>query len=388
MGETVSIARQDHFCAALTNRLELTTSLCTGITDKTTATAVATNVPLDGYLRGAEAPALSTSATPFFRGATESLCAYAAGLTIDKTNSRYTSTKKDAAITDFVANIMGITSADPMSATRHPVAQRPLRRGDGGRATASDALKSTFVTACLVAHLGRHRIVGERHDDIHDTRDDSLCRPGSPAPAPSACAPWRRACRSRSSLNPRSARADVAGGCSAQYLILCMSASGDALNCNVPGTYDLPSTFAAGTVNHSDPTDLSMAPTSLTLAGKKFTAAKPWAGLPQASSIARSSSITAPAPRITASWGSVLQLFGALRRGQWLPTYFAKNLRACLNCVQAQPVTIGGETAVVRWPYLPKLTPTGLKAVLSAPKDLQGHAADLRDDTLNKLNAP
>ena len=113
VGETVSIARQDHFCAALTNRLGLATSLCTGITDKTTATAVANNVPLDGYLRGAEAPALSTAPTPFYRGATESLCAYAAGLTIDKTNSRYDSTKKDAAITDFVANIMGITSADP-----------------------------------------------------------------------------------------------------------------------------------------------------------------------------------------------------------------------------------------------------------------------------------
>ena len=41
-------------------------------------------------------------------------------------------------------------------------------------------------------------------------------------------------------VNPRSARAAAAGGCSAQYLILSMSASGDALNCNVPGTYDLP----------------------------------------------------------------------------------------------------------------------------------------------------
>src|SRR6185295_10398431 len=102
---------------ALTNRLQLATSLCSGITDKTTATAVTYNVPLDGYLRGAEAPALSTSATPFYRGATESLCAYAAGLVIDKTNSRYSSTKKDAAITDFVANIMGITAADPVSAT-------------------------------------------------------------------------------------------------------------------------------------------------------------------------------------------------------------------------------------------------------------------------------
>ena len=149
LGETVSIARQDHFCAALTNRLGLATSLCTGITDKTTATAVATNVPLDGYLRGAESPALSTSATPFFRGATESLCAYAAGLTIDKTSSRYTSTKKDAAITDFVANIMGITSADPVSATVTQLLNDHYAAAMTAGATASDALKSTFITACL-----------------------------------------------------------------------------------------------------------------------------------------------------------------------------------------------------------------------------------------------
>jgi hypothetical protein len=149
VGETVSIARQDHFCAALTNRLGLTTSLCTGITDKTTATAVATNVPLDGYLRGAEAPALSTAATPFFRGATESLCAYAASLVIDKTNSRYTSTKKDAAITDFVANIMGITAADPMSATATQLLSEHFDAAKQAGASATDALKSTFVTACL-----------------------------------------------------------------------------------------------------------------------------------------------------------------------------------------------------------------------------------------------
>jgi hypothetical protein len=149
VGETVSIARQDHVCAALTNRLALTTSLCTGITDKTTATAVTYNVPLDGYLRGAEAPALSTGATPFYRGATESLCAYAAGLTVDKTNSRYDSKKKDAAITDFVANIMGLTAADPSSAEVTQLLTQHYDAAVAAGATATDALKSTFIIACL-----------------------------------------------------------------------------------------------------------------------------------------------------------------------------------------------------------------------------------------------
>ena len=148
-GETVSISRQDHFCAALTNRLQLATSLCAGITDKTTATAVTNNIPLDGYLRGAEAPALSTAQTPFYRGATESLCAYAASLTIDKTKSRYDSTKKDAAITDFVTNIMGITPADPTSATVTQLLTDHYNTAITAGAKPAEALASTFIVACL-----------------------------------------------------------------------------------------------------------------------------------------------------------------------------------------------------------------------------------------------
>jgi hypothetical protein len=149
VGETVSISRQDHFCAALTNRLQLPTSVCVNISDKTTATAVANNVPLDGYLRGAEAPALSTAQTPFYRGATESLCAYAAGLTVDKPNSRYQSAKKDAAITDFVGNIMGITAEDPLNAELAQLLQEHYAAAVTAGASETDALKSTFVTACL-----------------------------------------------------------------------------------------------------------------------------------------------------------------------------------------------------------------------------------------------
>jgi len=149
VGERVSIARQDHFCAALTNRLQLPTSLCVGITDNTTRIAVTNNIPLDGYLRGAEAPALSTDQTPFYRGATESLCAYAASLTVDKTKSRYDSTKKDAAITDFVANIMGITASDPNSATVTQLLKEHYDAAITAGAKPTDALKSTFIVACL-----------------------------------------------------------------------------------------------------------------------------------------------------------------------------------------------------------------------------------------------
>ncbi len=190
-------------------------------------------------------------------------------------------------------------------------------------------------------------------------------------------------------LNPKSARAEgtCAGSAGAQFLILSMSANGDALNCNVPGTYDLPASFAAGTVNHSDPVDLSMTATSLSLSGQKWTAAKPWSTLPQnvldRTVFFHHSTGTANHGEL----GRVLEVFGALRRGQWLPSYFAKTLRSCVSTVQVQPVTIGGEQLSFEGQYLPKLTPTGLKAVLAAPKDLQATLQTLRDDTLNKLNA-
>lgn len=188
-------------------------------------------------------------------------------------------------------------------------------------------------------------------------------------------------------LNPKSARADDACAAGAQFLILSMSASGDALNINVPGTYDLPAAFAAGTVNHSDPVDTSMAATSLSIGGTKWTAAKPWSTLPQnvldRTVFFHHSTGTANHGEL----GRVLALFGALRRGQWLPSYFAKTLRTCFNTVQVQPVTIGGEQISFEGQYLPKLTPTGLKAVLSAPQGLEAQLQTLRDDTLNKLNA-
>lgn len=189
-------------------------------------------------------------------------------------------------------------------------------------------------------------------------------------------------------LNPKSVRAD--GMCDsnpgAQYLILSMSSGGDALNCNVPGTYDLPASFASGTINHSDPMDMTMTPGSMTIGGQQWTAAKPWTSLPkellERTVFFHHSTGTANHGEL----GRVLELFGALRRGQWLPSYFAKNLHSCFGTIQPQPVTIGGEQLSFDGQYLPKLTPTGLKAVLSAPKDLQAQLQALRDDTLNKLN--
>ena len=149
LGETVSVARQDHLCASLTNRLKRTANICASIADATKAQAVRNNIPLDGYLRGAEAPALSTDPTMFFRGAAETVCRIAADLTIDKTPmDLYNSAKKDQAITDFVGNIMGLASGDPTTADATKILQDHFEAAVAKGATPTQALTSTFVLAC------------------------------------------------------------------------------------------------------------------------------------------------------------------------------------------------------------------------------------------------
>ena len=148
LGETISVSRQDHLCAALTNRLGLPSSVCANITNQSLAQSMSTNIPADGYLRGAEAPNLSTDTTLFFRGAVESLCQYTADLVVDKANSRYSSMKKDSAVTDLVQNIMGLPAGDPSAAQAAQILQDHYAAAVKAGASPTDALKSTFVLAC------------------------------------------------------------------------------------------------------------------------------------------------------------------------------------------------------------------------------------------------
>src|SRR5690349_20316709 len=74
-------------------------------------------------------------------------------------------------------------------------------------------------------------------------------------------------------LDPLAARADElpcpkAGA--GQYLIFSTSGTGDPINTNAPGTYDLPASYPKAV----HPDDPQMAPTPLSLGGKSYTAAK------------------------------------------------------------------------------------------------------------------
>ena len=187
-------------------------------------------------------------------------------------------------------------------------------------------------------------------------------------------------------LNPSIARSDEACKAMAvsQFLILSMSANGDAVNCNVPGTYQLPATFAAGSINHPDTPEMVEKP--LKLGSVSTSAAAPWTTLPQEvldrTCFFHHRTQTANHGEL----GKVLKLMGELRRGEEVVSYFSKTLYDCFKTVQPQPITLGGDLASYGGRYLPNLSPKGLKSLLTGPSGLEKDLQGLRDSSLDALN--
>src|SRR5450755_138811 len=135
-------------------------------------------------------------------------------------------------------------------------------------------------------------------------------------------------------LNPRRAlAATMAPTCAtpskAQYFVFNTCGSGDPINANVPGMYDDPM------IVHS--ADMTMAPTKLTLRGQSYTAAAPWASLPQAvldrTSFWHMMTNTPVHPKEP----DVLKLMGGTYGGEMLPSILAKHMAPCLGTIQSQP---------------------------------------------------
>jgi hypothetical protein len=184
-------------------------------------------------------------------------------------------------------------------------------------------------------------------------------------------------------LNPRKALADMpeASLCGPpQYVLFNTLGTGDPLNANVPGMYLDPQ------ITH--PTDPTMAPTTLTLGGQAFTAAAPWAALPQAVldrtvfwHIMTNNPIHPKEPQ-------VLELMGATMQGEMLPSLLAKQLQPCLGTIQPQPISIGASSPSEALSFsgqaLPIIPPIALSATLANPASSPLTALQaLRDQTLN-----
>ncbi len=166
-GEMVSVTRRDHLCRLLDSRLGLADSCGLDAIAKTSTQIeqIAGGLPSDGYGRGAPIPVLPTDPTLFYRAGLENVCENVANIVVDNTKppanavtySSATTASQNAAIADFVANLMAIVPDDPRSSVMTQKLTAHFSAAVANQATKTDALKSTFVVACLspnVAAIG------------------------------------------------------------------------------------------------------------------------------------------------------------------------------------------------------------------------------------------
>lgn len=187
-------------------------------------------------------------------------------------------------------------------------------------------------------------------------------------------------------MNPRKALADVLpSSCDtpakAQFIIFATSGLGDPINANAPGCYDDPN------ITHSS--DPSMAPATLTLRGKSYTAAAPWASLPQNVLDRTAFFHLMTSTPVHPKEPDVLKLMGNTYQGEMLPSILAKELAPCLGTVQAQPICLGATTPSEALSFggtaLPIIPALALQSTLTTPAGPLADLQPLRDQTLSQI---
>ena len=159
-GEVVAVSRRDHFCAALDFRLGFADICGLDVLTKaqalTTVPEIVSGMPSDGYGRGAVAPVLPNQPTLFYRAGTENMCEAVAALVIDVPAAKqlpgvkqWSSAQSSTAISDFVQIVMALTSSDPRAAQAQSILQAHFTAAKQSGVTATAALESTFVAACM-----------------------------------------------------------------------------------------------------------------------------------------------------------------------------------------------------------------------------------------------
>jgi hypothetical protein len=170
----VSISRQAHLCAALSNRMGLS-DICAlqaavPTSAQTTTNTIAGSVAADAFSRGSQTPVTPAYPDLFYRAASEELCENVAKLVVDVTGGPYTSSSTscsdgDGLMSQFVEQVMGINPSDTlhdqakMILETHCAAAAKVKTtttggGFGGGTTTgstsaqTNSVRSTFVLAC------------------------------------------------------------------------------------------------------------------------------------------------------------------------------------------------------------------------------------------------
>jgi hypothetical protein len=181
----------------------------------------------------------------------------------------------------------------------------------------------------------------------------------------------------------RALAADPPSGRPAQFVLLATSADGDPIGCNVPGTY-----LDQRIVHPPAPT---MQATPLVLSGQTFTAAKPWAELPQQLLDRTCFFHHATHSLVHAEEQKVMSLnFGTTNR-EMMICRLAAQLAPKLGTVQSDPIVLGprqsSEDLVYENRPQPIIPPSMLARFIGAPGGPLGKLTELRDRDLDRMNA-
>jgi hypothetical protein len=153
VGETFPIARQEHLCATLSTRLNIP-DVC-GLDANTEVPgalsmvqSVASSWPSDQYSRGNPTPVLANAPSMFMRAGMENICSTLAIYLVDNHKTgQFSSTNALGSIQNFATNLMGLGS--DRSGPAIAILQSHFTNAMAQGATATQALQSTFVLACL-----------------------------------------------------------------------------------------------------------------------------------------------------------------------------------------------------------------------------------------------
>jgi len=159
-GTVIAVSRRDHLCAALNNRLGFVDICQLDSTvqgrAQTAIAQIVSGMPSDGYGRGSTIPVLPNEPTLFYRAGLENVCAGVAALTIDAKPSaaqpgakQWSSGQAAAAIGELVSLVMAMPPSDPRAAQALSILTSHNSSALQAGATPTDALRSTFIAACL-----------------------------------------------------------------------------------------------------------------------------------------------------------------------------------------------------------------------------------------------
>ncbi len=157
--EVVAVARRDHLCAALDARLGFE-DVCgldalSARASATTIPEIVSGLPSDAYGRGAVSPILPDDPSLFFVTGIESICESIASQVVDAQGTpgarvrHWSSGDPEAAIADFVADVMALPSTDPRASAATALLRKHFATASAQPgASATQALRSTFMVAC------------------------------------------------------------------------------------------------------------------------------------------------------------------------------------------------------------------------------------------------